>query len=364
MKVSAVLSEILEGRRMQPEEFLFLFYEADLFDLAQAASRVRDRLFPNNLVTFIIDRNINYTNVCSCGCRFCAFYRPPGSEDGYVITEDELFVKIREALDLGATQVMIQGGLHPELDVSFFEKMFRSIKDNFNITVHSLSAPEIAHIAKVSGLTTRETLQRLVAAGLDSLPGGGAEILHDEVRSFISPNKIKSQEWLRIMEEAHEIGLKTTATMMMGSVEVPRHRLAHLEAIRSLQDRTGGFRAFILWTYQPGNNELMGSKVTSLEYLRTLALSRLYLDNIRHIQGSWVTQGEHVGQLSVFFGADDLGSIMIEENVVRATGLSYKMSRERMIEIIRKTGKTPALRDTAYNVLEVYGEPKRGERER
>ncbi len=356
MKADEILREILDGRRMRPEEFLFLFYEEDLLRLARAASQVRDKLFPDNLVTFIIDRNINYTNICSCGCRFCAFYRSPGADDGYVITDEELFVKIKEALELGASQVMIQGGLHPELDVSFFERMFRSIKDNFDITVHSLSAPEIAHIAKVSGLSTRETLERLVAAGLDSLPGGGAEILHDEVRSFISPKKIKSDEWLRIMEEAHGLGLKTTATMMMGSVDKPEHRLAHLEAVRSLQDRTGGFRAFILWSYQPGNNELMGSKVTSAEYLRTLALSRLYLDNIPHIQGSWVTQGEHVGQLSVFFGADDLGSIMIEENVVRSTGLSYKMSMERMIEIIRKTGKTPALRDTAYNVLQVYGE--------
>lgn len=356
MNAKNILAELVQGRRMESEEFLFLFHEADLLELAQAAALVRDRLFPDNLVTFIIDRNINYTNICSCGCRFCAFYRSPGAEDGYVITEEELFNKIREALDLGATQVMIQGGLHPDLGIEFFENMFRSIKENFNITVHSLTAPEIAHIAKVSGLTTRETLKRLAAAGLDSLPGGGAEVLHDEIRSYISPNKIKTKEWLRIMEEAHETGLKTTATMMMGSIDGPEHRLAHLEAVRSLQDRTGGFRAFILWTYQPGNNELMGQKVTSSEYLRTLALSRLYLDNIQHIQGSWVTQGEQIGQLSIFFGADDLGSIMIEENVVKATGLCYRMSRERMIELIRKTGKTPALRDTEYKILQVYDE--------
>lgn len=354
MKPGVILAEILEGRRISGEEFLFLYQEADLLALARAAVTIRDRRFPNDLITFIIDRNINYTNVCSCRCKFCAFYREATSPDAYVMGKEELFRKIEEAVNAGATQVMIQGGLHPELGIDYFTDMFSSIKRKYDITIHSLTAPEIVHIAGVSGLTTRETLQRLAAAGLDSLPGGGAEVLHDEVRTRISPNKIRTAEWLRVMQEAHEIGLKTTATMMMGSLDTVEHRLAHLEAIRELQDKTGGFRAFIMWTYQPGNNELMGSKVTSLEYLRMLALSRLYLDNFAHVQGSWVTQGKQIGQLSIFFGADDLGSVMLEENVVRAAGLAYKASKEEIIDLIRKAGKTPAQRDTAYNILKIF----------
>ena len=339
---------------MTEEEFLFLFHEADVLELGRAATVIRDRRFPGDVITFVIDRNINYTNICSCQCRFCAFYREKEDPDAYVIDQAQLFQKIEEALELEATQLMIQGGLNPDLKIGFFEDMFRSIKQRYDITIHSLTAPEIAYIARVSDLTTREVLQRLAQAGLDSLPGGGAEVLHDEVRSYISPNKIKSLEWLRIMEEAHDLGLKTTATMMMGSVDQVEHRLAHLREIRELQDRTGGFRAFIMWTYQPGNNQLMGSRVSSLEYLRMLALARLYLDNFDHIQGSWVTQGKQVGQLSMFFGADDLGSIMIEENVVRAAGLAYRMQKEEMIHLIRKAGKVPARRDTAYNILELF----------
>lgn len=354
MKTPEIIQEILVGKRMTEEEFLFLFHEADVLELGHAATLVRDRRFPGDVITFVIDRNINYTNICSCRCRFCAFYREEEDPDAYVIDQAQLFQKIEEALELEATQLMIQGGLNPDLKVEFFEDMFRAIKQRYDITIHSLTAPEIAYIARVSDLTTREVLQRLAEAGLDSLPGGGAEVLHDEVRSYISPNKIKSLEWLRIMEEAHDLGLKTTATMMMGSVDQVEHRLAHLQEIRKLQDRTGGFRAFIMWTYQPGNNQLMGSRVSSLEYLRMLALARLYLDNFEHIQGSWVTQGKQVGQLSMFFGADDLGSIMIEENVVRAAGLAYRMQKGEMINLIRQAGKVPARRDTAYNILELF----------
>ncbi|MGR6836021.1 cyclic dehypoxanthinyl futalosine synthase [Syntrophomonas erecta] len=355
MKTRNLLNEIVTGRRMTGEEFIFLFDNADLFDLARAANQVRDLRFPEKRGTFIIDRNINYTNICSCKCKFCAFYRKKEDNDAYVIDRNTLFAKIDEAIEMGATQLMIQGGLNPDLNIEFFEDMFQSIKARYDITIHSLTAPEIAFIAQNAGLTLAQTLLRLQKAGLDSLPGGGAEVLDDEVRGHISPNKISTAGWLDVMRNAHKIGMKTTATMVIGGVETMKHRLHHLEQIRSLQDESGdGFRAFIVWTYQPGNNELMGEKISSLEYLRFLALCRLYFDNIDHIQGSWVTQGKRIGQLSFYFGADDLGSIMLEENVVRAAGLTYKMQLDEMVNIIRGTGLTPALRNTAYEILKTF----------
>lgn len=353
-KVQSILQEVIEGRRMTPGEFRLLFHEADIYDLARAANTVRDRRFPEKITTFVIDRNINYTNICSCKCRFCAFYRDKEAPDAYVITPQLLYQKIDEALQLGATQLMIQGGLNEELGLAYFEEMFRGIKDRYNITIHSLTPPEVAFLSRQEGLTLTETLRRLRKAGLDSLPGGGAEILHDEVRAQISPNKISSREWLEVMRAAHREGIKSTATMMIGTVENLDHRLSHLESIRDLQDETGGFRAFIVWTYQPGNNELMGEKISSLEYLRFLALSRLFLDNFEHIQGSWVTQGKQIGQITQFFGADDLGSIMIEENVVRAAGLSYSMKIEEMIAMIASAGRIPALRDTEYRIIKTF----------
>lgn len=349
-----LLREIVSGRRMTNQEFTDLFNGADIYDLARAANQVRDQRFPEDQTTFVIDRNINYTNICSCKCRFCAFYRGKEDKDAYVIEESTLYQKIDEAVDLGATQLMIQGGLNEDLDLTFFENMFRGIKARYDITIHSLTAPEISFIARQAGLPIRTVLQRLHQAGLDSLPGGGAEILHDDVRSHISPNKISSREWLDVMRTAHQEGIKSTATMMIGSVENLEHRLYHLDSIRNLQDENGGFRAFIVWTYEPGNNELMGKRLSSLEYLRFLALSRLYLDNFEHIQGSWVTQGKKIGQLSQFFGADDLGSIMIEENVVRAAGLSYRMQMDEMIDMINAAGRTAALRDTEYRVLKTF----------
>ncbi|MGE5416686.1 MAG: cyclic dehypoxanthinyl futalosine synthase [Acidobacteriota bacterium] len=350
-----MLREITAGRRMTDTEFLSLYAEAELLDLAEAATVVRDRIFPEGIITFIIDRNINYTNICVCGCKFCAFYRPPGHEQGYVLRWPEISSKIREAVDAGASQVMIQGGLHPDLQIDFFEDMFRNIRSEFpQIVIHSLTAPEITHIAKISGLPTFDTLERLKKAGLASLPGGGAEVLDDRVREAISPNKINTRQWLKVMEEAHQLGIETTATMMLGTVDNIQERLAHLARLRELQDKTGGFRAFIMWAYNPGNNELMGKKIGTLEYLRMLALSRLYLDNFKHIQGSWVTQGMAVGQVSLLFGADDLGSTMLEENVVRATGLENRMSVESMVNIIQDAGKKAALRDTEYKILKVF----------
>lgn len=349
-----LLESIAAGKRMSEAEFMDLHKRSDLLALARAANRVRDQRYPHNIISFVIDRNINYTNVCSCACKFCAFYRQPEAVDAYVIDQDTLYAKVEEALEMGATQLMIQGGLNEALGIEFFEDMFRGIKSRYDITIHSLTAPEIVFIARQAGMSLQDTLLRLQAAGLDSLPGGGAEVLHDEVRFQISPNKISSRQWLEVMKTAHSVGMPSTATMMMGSLDRLEHRLHHLQQIRALQDETGGFRAFIAWTYQPGNNELMGQKMSSLEYLRFLALSRLYLDNIDHIQGSWVTQGKRIGQLTLFFGADDLGSIMIEENVVRSAGLTYKMKKEEMIELIRGAGKVPALRNTQYELLHVY----------
>lgn len=356
MKCADMLGPLLAGQRMDDDTFLYLWHHADLLDLAAVANTLRDQRFPDKVVTFIIDRNINYTNVCTCRCRFCAFYRDKSAPDAYIIDRPELYAKIEEAISLGATQLMIQGGLHPDLNIDFFTSMFSDIKARYEITIHSLTAPEVVNIAKVSGISVHETLERLKNAGLASLPGGGAEVLSDRVRSHISPRKIKSQEWLDVMETAHKVGLSTTATMMMGSIDTIEDRLEHLRQIRFLQDRTGGFRAFIAWTYQPGNTELGGRKTDSLEYLRFIALSRLYLDNFDHIQGSWVTQGKQIGQLSLYFGADDLGSVMLEENVVKAAGTTNEISLADMIETITGTGHRAAQRDSTYRHLR-YFEP-------
>ncbi|HWP98300.1 MAG TPA: cyclic dehypoxanthinyl futalosine synthase [Syntrophomonadaceae bacterium] len=354
MDTQHILGQVLDGRRMNNEELAWLYQHGDLISIGQAADQVRQRRYPEGLTTYIIDRNINNTNICSCQCKFCAFFRKAGDEDAYVLDEETLFAKIEEALQLGASQLMIQGGLNEDLSLEYYENMFRSIKERYAITIHSLTAPEVVFIARNAGLSIQATLERLQAAGLDSLPGGGAEVLHDEVRKAISPNKISSREWIEVMRIAHRIGMKTTATMMMGSVDQIEHRIHHLDLLRSLQDETQGFRAFIAWTYQPGNNELLGSKISSMLYLKFLALSRLYLDNFEHIQGSWPTQGERIGQLSLFFGADDMGSIMLEENVVRSAGLTYEMHEQKMIGLIRETGRIPALRDTEYRILKRF----------
>ncbi len=353
MHTKSILDDIVKGRRMTKEEFMFLHEHAGLLELGQAATQVRENIFGHNLATFIIDRNINYTNICTCQCKFCAFYREKDHPEAYVIDKRTLMRKIDEAVDLGATQLMIQGGMNEDLGIEYFEEMFRSIKSSYDITIHSLTAPEIVFIAEKSGLSIKEALLRLRDAGLDSLPGGGAEILHDDIRKAISPNKIMTHRWLEVMRSAHEIGLESTATMMMGSVEGLEHRLYHIEKIRNLQDETGGFRAFIAWTYQPGNNQLLGKKITSALYLRFLALARLYLDNVKHIQGSWVTQGDRIGQLTLYFGADDLGSLMLEENVVRAAGTTHNMEFKRMVDMIRESGRQPALRNTEYQILRV-----------
>ncbi len=356
MQYHDILNRVAAGERMSEEEFIHLFHQGDLLQIACCASEARQKKLPGNIVSFIIDRNINYTNICSCQCLFCGFYRSDGDADAYVLSRKELYGKIDEARALGATQLMIQGGLNPDLTIEFFENMFRAIKGRYDMTIHSLSAPEVDYVARISGLGLDEALLRLKEAGLDSLPGGGAEILHDDIRQSISPHKISTARWLQVMQCAHRAGLESTATMMMGTVEEIGHRVDHLRRIRELQDQTGGFRSFIAWTYQggAGTRMLKNHKVTALEYLRFLALARLYLDNVKHIQGSWLTQGAATGQMSLFFGADDLGSIMLEENVVRSVGVKNRLDLAAMIELIRQAGFIPGRRDTQYNIVETY----------
>jgi cyclic dehypoxanthinyl futalosine synthase len=342
--------------RMTESEALGLLRSRDLLEVGARAHEVRERLVPSPLATFIVDRNINYTNVCVSGCRFCAFHCAPGAPEAYVLPREVIHAKIQETLDLGGTAVMMQGGLHPGLDIAYFEDLFRSIKQRFDITIHSLSAPEIVHIAHISGLTTAETLRRLKAAGLDSLPGGGAEILVDRVRRQVAPGKADTKAWLAVMREAHLQGIPSTATMMFGSVETLEDRVAHLRVIRELQDETGGFRAFIPWSFQSGRTPLEGAtdRATGVEYLLMLAVSRLYLDNIAHIQASWVTQGLKLGQVALRFGADDLGSTMIEENVVAATGVRVQANCADLVHAIRGAGFIPAQRRTDYSLVHVF----------
>ena len=340
--------------RINERDGIELLKHGDAIELGRLADAKRRELF-GDTVTFIVDRNINYTNVCKNECKFCAFFRRKDHKDAYILTYDEILAKVKETVAAGGTQVMIQGGLYPDLGLEYYEKMLRLIRDKFpSITIHSFTATEIQYFAQQAGISVLDTLKRLQEAGLASLPGGGAEILVDEVRKRVSPKKIMTDEWLKVMECAHSIGMESTATMVIGLGETMAQRIEHMEKIRQLQDKTGGFRAFITWTYQPGNTELGGKKTSGWDYMKTLALSRLYMDNIKHIQGSWVTQGERIGQLTLGFGGDDLGSIMLEENVVRAAGTSYDMSINKMVNMIRGAGRKPAQRNTKYEIIKRF----------
>ena len=338
------------SNRLNEREAEELLLHGDPVELGRRADAERRKRF-DDTVTFIVDRNINYTNVCVNECRFCAFFRRKESRDAYLLTYDEILEKVRETVEAGGTQLMIQGGLYPDLGLEYYEKMLSLIKSKYDITIHSFTATEIQHFARQAGISILDCLKRLQAAGLDSLPGGGAEILVDEIRQKVSPKKIMTEDWLHVMECAHSIGMESTATMVIGLGETMAQRVEHMEKIRRLQDRTGGFRAFITWTFQPGNTELGGEKTSGWDYMRTLAMTRLYMDNVAHIQGSWVTQGERIGQLTLGFGADDLGSIMLEENVVRAAGTAYDMSIKKMADLISGAGKKPAQRDTEYRII-------------
>jgi cyclic dehypoxanthinyl futalosine synthase len=352
--LSKLYKKIDSGLRISGEEAMILLLHADLLDLGQMAQKRMLQFHDAGRATFQIDRNINYTNICESKCRFCAFYREETDPEAYLLNEDEIMQKVMEAVSLGATQIMLQGGLHPGLNMGYFESILKKIKADFPVFVHSFSPPEVYHFSKLSGLSLQEVLIRLKDAGLDSLPGGGAEILSDRVRKIVSPGKVSTKQWIDVMETAHNAGLKTTATMMMGSVETMEERLAHMLIIRNIQDRTKGFRAFIPWTFTPGNTELGGAEPSSIDYLKTLAVSRIFLDNIENIQGSWVTQGKEIGQMSLFFGANDLGSIMLEENVVKAAGASNSITEDEMVNLIRRAGKIPVQRNTEYKTVKAY----------
>ena len=359
MTIADVLARAADGGRITSDEALLLYTDAQLHALGEAADAVRRRRYPDNIATYIIDRNINYTNVCVTACKFCAFYRPPKHDEGWTHSDEEILRRCGEAVDLGATQIMLQGGHSPELGMEWYERIFAAIKREYpQLVLHSLGGSEVVHIARTSGLDFATVIGRLHTAGLDSFAGAGAEILVRRPRKAIAPLKETGETWLEVMETAHGLGVESTATFMMGTGETNQERIEHLRMIRDVQDRTGGFRSFIPWTYQPENNHLRGrTQATSLEYLRMIALARLFFDNVNHLQGSWLTTGKDIGQLTLHYGADDLGSVMLEENVVSSAGARHRSNRTELIELIRGAGRIPAQRDTLYRHLVVHDDP-------
>jgi cyclic dehypoxanthinyl futalosine synthase len=360
--ILALSDKVRAGERVSAADALELYRHAPTPLLGQLADGVRARKHPDRVVTYIIDRNVNYTNVCVAKCNFCAFYRPVGSSEGYVLGFDELFRKIDETIAVGGVQLLLQGGHNPDLPLKWYEDLFLAVKERYpSFKLHALSPPEVIHLSRLSQLPVPEVLRRLIAAGLDSVPGGGAEILVDRVRQLLHCyGKASADEWLDVMRHAHRQGLRTTATMMYGTVETDEERLEHLLRLRALQDETNGFTAFITWSYQPDHTELAGQEATGIDYLRTLAISRIVLDNFDNLQASWVTQGGKVGQLSLAYGANDMGSVMIEENVVRAAGASYCMDEAEIVRNVEDAGFAAKRRNMHYDIL---GDPIFRERE-
>jgi cyclic dehypoxanthinyl futalosine synthase len=357
--IDDLLAHAADGGRLSPADALLLYTDAPLHALGEAADTVRRRRYSDNIATYIIDRNINYTNVCVTACKFCAFYRAPKHEEGWTHSDEEILRRCGEAVELGATQIMFQGGHSPDLGIEWYERIFAAIKREYpSLVLHSLGGSEVVHISRTSGLDFETVIRRLNAAGLDSFAGAGAEILVKRPRTAIAPLKESGETWLEVMETAHRLGVESTATFMMGTGETNAERIEHLRMIRDVQDRTGGFRSFIPWTYQPENNHLRGrTQATSLEYLRMIATARLFFDNINHLQGSWLTTGKDIGQLTLHFGADDLGSVMLEENVVSSAGARHRSNRTELIELIRGAGRIPAQRDTLYRHIAVHDDP-------
>ena len=363
MNASAEIDDILQrgagGGRITPEEALLLYTDAPFHALGEAADAVRRRRYPDGIVTYLIDRNINYTNVCVTACKFCAFYRAPKHAEGWTHPMEEILRRCGEAVELGATQVMLQGGHHPEYGVEYYEELFSTVKGAYpGLVIHSIGPSEILHMAKVSGVSIEDAIVRIKAAGLDSIAGAGAEMLPDRPRKAIAPLKESGARWLDVMEAAHRLGVQSTATMMMGTGETNAERIEHLAMIRDVQDRTGGFRAFIPWTYQPENNHLKGrTQATTVEYLRLIAVARIFFHNVAHLQASWLTTGKEAGQLSLHMGVDDLGSIMLEENVISSAGARHRSNLHELIWMIRSAGRIPAQRDTLYRHLAVHHTP-------
>jgi cyclic dehypoxanthinyl futalosine synthase len=353
MSIDQLASKVIAGGRLDRAEALDLYVNAPTSLLGRLADGVRARKHPDGVVTYIIDRNVNYTNVCVARCNFCAFYRPVGSSEGYVLGFEEIFKKIDETIAVGGVQLLLQGGHNPDLPIEWYEDLFRAVKQRYpSFKLHALSPPEVIHLTRTSRLPVPAVIERLIAAGLDSIPGGGAEILVDRVRRLLNCyGKATADEWLDVMRHAHRFGLRTTATMMYGTVETVEERLEHLFRLREVQDETGGFTAFITWSYQPEHTELGGGEATGVDYLRTLAIARLVLDNFDNLQASWVTQGGKVGQLSLAYGSNDMGSVMIEENVVRAAGASYCMDEMEIVRNIENAGFVAKRRNMHYEIL-------------
>ncbi len=347
-------------KRMSKEEALDLIKNADLKELGRMASARKRELHPKGITTFVIDRNINYTNICWVDCKFCAFYRHEKDADAYVLTFEEIDNKIDELLEIGGTQILFQGGVHPKLKIEWYEDLVEHIHTKYpSITIHGFSSIELDFIAKVSRISIQEVLSRLRVKGLASIPGAGAEILSDKVRDIIAPKKIDAEVWVDVHRQAHKLDIMSTATMMYGTVESDEDIVDHFDMIRNLQDETGGFRAFIMWSFQGKNTELLAQipdmeRPSSNRYLRLLAVARLYIDNVPNIQSSWVTQGPYIGQMALRFGANDLGSTMMEENVVSSAGAAYAMAKEEMVQLIKDIDEIPAVRNTAYETLEIF----------
>ncbi|MFB4196963.1 cyclic dehypoxanthinyl futalosine synthase [Streptomyces carpaticus] len=360
-QLKSALDRAADGGRISPEEALELYRSAPLHALGRAADAARRKRYAGteHIATYIIERNINYTNACVTACKFCAFYAAPKSPDVWTRDLDDILRRCAETVELGGTQIMFQGGHHPDYGVEYYEQHFSAIKAAFpQLVIHSLGASEIEHMARISGVSAEEAIRRIHAAGLDSFAGAGAELLPERPRKAIAPLKESGERWLEIMETAHGLGVESTSTMLMGTGETNAERIEHLRMIRDVQDRTGGFRAFIPYTYQPENNHLKGrTQATIFEYLRLIAIARLFLDNVAHIQGSWLTTGKDVGQLTLHYGADDLGSVMLEENVVSSAGAKHRSNRLELIDLIRSAGRVPAQRATTYEHLVVHDDP-------
>ena len=349
---SSILEKAYSGERLTLDDAIQLFHSDQILELGMTADAIRRKLHPEPIVSYIIDRNINYSNICNVECSFCAFYRSRSESDSYVHAFEIIDRKIAETLELGGTGILMQGGLHPDLPLSWYEDLLRHIKEKFpSIWVHGFSPPEIIHISKLTRTPLSEVVRRFIAAGLDSLPGGGGEILVDRVRKILSPRKCNSEEWLSVHRECHGQGLRSSATMMFGHIETLEERAEHLQKIRDLQDETSGFMSFICWTFQPENTLLECETSTAADFLKTLAISRIFLDNIENVQSSWLTQGWKLGQVALRFGANDMGSVMIEENVVSAAGANYCATEEDLRRLIRDAGFTPQKRDTIYRFL-------------
>lgn len=351
-KIESIAEKVEAGERLTFDDGVALFEQATLLDLSAMADRARRRLHPDPVVTYVIGRTINYTNICWVQCSFCAFYRPPSSPEGYLLSNEKIFQKIEELIDLGGTEVLLQGGLNPNLKIDYYEDLFTAIKARYPIHMHALSTVEITYISSISKISLKDTLKRLQAAGLESIPGAGAELLVDEVRRRVSPRKDTASDWLHVMQTAHELGIPSTATMMYGVGETSAQRVEHLMKIRELQDHTLGFTAFIPWSYQPNGDAFGGQSGSGYGYLRTVAISRIMLDNVKHIQAAWLTMGPKIGQLSLQYGVNDFGSTVLEENVVKTQMTRQLMSFEEIRRNIREAGLVPKRRNTRYQLLE------------